>query len=75
MRGKPLYTKPFFEFRKKQYENAKIEALRLWKRLEKLHLGLKVLDEAIDVNFRQERIIYKKMLDRMIEDGDPEDRS
>jgi len=36
--------------------------LRRWKRLEKMHRGVAVLDETINLNFRQERMIWEKKL-------------
>ena len=50
------------EYRNVQLQRSDEMALKRWKRLEKLHLGLRVLDEAIDLNFRQERIIFEKKL-------------
>jgi hypothetical protein len=61
MRSKP-FTKAFYEYRKSQYATWKRKALKSWQRLEKLHLGMRVLDEAIDINFRQERMVYEKKL-------------
>jgi hypothetical protein len=55
-------TKRYHEYRKKQFETWKKEALRRWKRLEKTHLGILILDETINLNFRQERMIYEKKL-------------
>jgi hypothetical protein len=55
-------TKRFHEYRKKQFETWKKKALRRWKRLEKTHLGILILDETINLNFRQERMIYEKKL-------------
>jgi hypothetical protein len=54
--------KKFCAYRKKQFEKWKKEALRRWKRLEKTHLGILILDETINLNFRQERMIYEKKL-------------
>jgi hypothetical protein len=54
--------KKFHEYRKKQFENWKNKALGRWKRLEKTHLGILILDETINLNFRQERMIYEKKL-------------
>jgi hypothetical protein len=55
-------TKRYHEYRKKQFETWKKKALRRWKRLEKTHLGILILDETINLNFRQERMIYEKKL-------------
>ena len=55
-------TKRYHEYRKKQFQMWKKEALRRWKRLEKTHLGILMLDETINLNFRQERMIYEKKL-------------
>ena len=48
--------------RNKQYKVWKEKALKSWERLEKTHLGVSILDETININFRQERIIYEKNL-------------
>jgi len=55
-------TKAFYEYRKKQYDLWKDKALRTWKELEKIHRGVLILDETININFRQERMIYDKKL-------------
>ncbi|KUJ13649.1 uncharacterized protein LY89DRAFT_144487 [Mollisia scopiformis] len=57
-------TKAFFEHRKKQFTAWKTKALRAWKKLEKVHRGTLILDETININFRQERMIYAKKLRR-----------
>ncbi|KAH7333062.1 hypothetical protein BKA65DRAFT_596682 [Rhexocercosporidium sp. MPI-PUGE-AT-0058] len=61
LRIRPL-TKAFYQYRNKQYKVWKEKALKSWKRLEKTHLGVCILDETININFRQERIIYEKKL-------------
>tara|TARA_R110002060_G_scaffold24857_1_gene33847 strand:- start:530 stop:868 length:339 start_codon:yes stop_codon:yes gene_type:complete len=61
LRIRPL-TKAFYEYRNKQYKVWKEKALKSWERLEKTHLGVSILDETININFRQERIIYEKNL-------------
>ncbi|KAH7382081.1 hypothetical protein BKA64DRAFT_713320 [Cadophora sp. MPI-SDFR-AT-0126] len=61
LRVRPL-TKAFYEYRNKQYKDWNKKALKSWKRLEKTHLGVSILDETININFRQERIIYEKKL-------------
>ncbi|PVH74681.1 hypothetical protein DL98DRAFT_593884 [Cadophora sp. DSE1049] len=61
LRVRPL-TKAFYEYRNKQYKVWKKKALKSWKRLEKTHLGVSILDQTININFRQERIIYEKKL-------------
>ncbi|KAG4433759.1 hypothetical protein IFR05_010758 [Cadophora sp. M221] len=61
LRTRPL-TKAFYQYRNKQYQVWKEKALKAWKRLEKTHLGVSILDETININFRQERIIYEKKL-------------
>ncbi|KAH6706592.1 hypothetical protein BKA61DRAFT_141061 [Leptodontidium sp. MPI-SDFR-AT-0119] len=61
LRTRPL-TKAFSQYRNKQYQVWKEKALKAWKRLEKTHLGVSILDETININFRQERIIYEKKL-------------
>ncbi|CAL3968319.1 unnamed protein product [Diplocarpon coronariae] len=55
-------TRAFYEFRQQQYRDWKAKALRAWRKLEKTHLGVVVLDATIGINFRQERMIYEKRL-------------
>jgi hypothetical protein len=62
LRVRPL-TKKFYAHREMQYRFWKDKALERWKRLEKIHRGVLVLDELISTNFGMERIIYKKKLD------------
>lgn len=61
LKRRPL-TKRFFEYRKEQYKAWKTKALELWKPLEKYHQGILILNETININFRQERIIHEKHL-------------
>ncbi|XMA15197.1 hypothetical protein WAI453_007988 [Rhynchosporium graminicola] len=60
LRVRPL-TKAFYQYRRKQYGFWKEEALKSWKRLEKTHVGIRILDETIDINVRQEGMIYKNI--------------
>ncbi|KAE8443678.1 hypothetical protein EG329_001450 [Mollisiaceae sp. DMI_Dod_QoI] len=61
LRSRPL-TKAFYEYRRKQFILWKEKALRTWKKLEKIQRGILILDETININFRQERMIYAKKL-------------
>jgi hypothetical protein len=61
LKARPL-TKAFLKYRKGQMKKWKQKALRAWERLEKTHIGVLILDETININFRQERIIYGKKL-------------
>ncbi|CZR69857.1 uncharacterized protein PAC_19757 [Phialocephala subalpina] len=61
LKSRPL-SKKFYEFQKKQFDESKEKALRSWKKLEKVHQGTLILDETININFRQERMIYAKKL-------------
>lgn len=56
-------TPELYAHKKALHEKWDKKAFKRWQRLEKLHLGLRVLDETIDLNFRQERIIYEFRLD------------
>ncbi|CZT04841.1 uncharacterized protein RAG0_11150 [Rhynchosporium agropyri] len=60
LRVRPL-TRAFYQYRMKQYGFWKEEALKSWKRLEKTHVGIRILDETIDINVRQEGMIYKNI--------------
>ena len=55
-------TKKFYKYREKQFNQWKVEALKRWKTLEKTHRGCLILDETININFMQERMIYEKKL-------------
>lgn len=55
-------TKAFYKYRKHQYRLWKEKALRTWKKLEKLHQGTTILEDTININFSQERMIYAKEL-------------
>lgn len=56
-------TRPkLYKYRKTQYKKWKDEALQEWKVLEKLHLGVRILDATIHLNFRMERLLYEKKL-------------
>ncbi|KAE9372908.1 hypothetical protein N431DRAFT_246303 [Stipitochalara longipes BDJ] len=61
LKRRPL-TKPFYKYRKNQFREWKAKALKLWKRLEKTHRGILVLESTININFRQERMIHEKYL-------------
>lgn len=61
LKCRPL-TKPFYKYRKEQFRTWKAKALKLWKRLEKTHRGILILQETININFRQERMIHEKHL-------------
>lgn len=61
LKCRPL-TKPFYKYRKEQFRAWKAKALKLWKRLEKTHRGILILEETININFRQERMIHEKHL-------------
>ncbi|KAJ5040223.1 uncharacterized protein L3040_005885 [Drepanopeziza brunnea f. sp. 'multigermtubi'] len=61
LRARPV-TEAYFKYRNKQYKTWKGKALASWKRLEKMHSGVLILDATININFRQERIIYEKEL-------------
>ncbi|KAI9050255.1 hypothetical protein LZ554_005423 [Drepanopeziza brunnea f. sp. 'monogermtubi'] len=61
LRVQPV-TEAYFKYRNKQYKTWKGKALASWKRLEKMHSGVLILDATININFRQERIIYEKEL-------------
>ncbi|PMD32292.1 hypothetical protein L207DRAFT_590586 [Hyaloscypha variabilis F] len=61
LKRRPL-TKPFYKYRKEQFREWKAKALKLWKRLEKTHRGILILDSTININFRQERMIHEKHL-------------
>jgi hypothetical protein len=61
LKCRPL-TKAFYKYRKEQFRYWKAKGLRLWKRLEKTHRGFLILEETININFRQERIIHEKKL-------------
>lgn len=52
----------FYKFQRQQYEKWKDAALEKWKILEKMHLGVRVLDETIHLNFRMERLLYERHL-------------
>lgn len=58
---RPL-TNAFYRYRKEQSRKWKEEALKLWKPVEKYHRGILILNETININFRQERIIHAKHL-------------
>ncbi len=53
----------FVQHRTTLYEVWKEKAFRAWEKLEKVQVAMKVLDEAIHINFRQERMTYRKRLD------------
>jgi hypothetical protein len=61
LKCRPL-TKPFYKYRKEQFRAWKAKALKLWRRLEERHRGLLILEETININFRQERMIHEKHL-------------
>jgi hypothetical protein len=56
----------FFDHRMALYETWKEKAYRAWEKLEKIQVAMKVLDEAIHINFRQETMIYHKRLDAKV---------
>ncbi|KAL2065929.1 hypothetical protein VTL71DRAFT_3599 [Oculimacula yallundae] len=60
LRIHPL-TKAFCQYRKKQYDVWKDKALKSWKRFEKTHHGISLLDETININVRQEGLIYRNI--------------
>jgi hypothetical protein len=62
LKCRPL-TKAFYNYRKEQFKTWKATGLRLWKRLEKTHRGILILDGTININFRQERVIHEKNLE------------
>jgi hypothetical protein len=61
LKARPL-TKAFYKYRKEQFRTWKAQALKLWKQLEKTHRGILILEETININFRQERIMHEKHL-------------
>jgi hypothetical protein len=61
LKVRPL-TKAFYKYRKEQFRSWKAQALKLWKKLEKTHRGILILEETININFRQERIMHEKHL-------------
>jgi len=61
LKVRPL-TKAFYKYRKEQFRTWKARALTLWKKLEKTHYGILILEETININFRQERIMHQKHL-------------
>ncbi len=61
LKVRPL-TKAFYKYRKEQFRTWKARALKLWKKLEKTHRGILILEETININFRQERILHEKHL-------------
>jgi len=63
MRGVAHRSPKRYARHKALHEKWDKKAFKRWQRLERLHLGLRVLDETIDLNFRQERLIYEFRLD------------
>jgi hypothetical protein len=61
LKCRPL-TNAFYKYRKEQFRTWKTKGLRLWKRLEKTHRGIMILEGTININFLQERIIHEKKL-------------
>ena len=61
LKVQPL-TEKFYKYRKQQFRSWKENALKLWKRLEKYHRGMLILDETIKINFRQERVMWEHHL-------------
>lgn len=60
LKVRPL-TKAFYKYRKEQFRTWKARALKLWKKLEKTHRGILILEETININFRQERIMHQSI--------------
>jgi len=65
VRHQSIGTK-FFDYRMALYETWKEKAFRAWEKLEKIQVSMNVLDEAIHINFRQEKMIYRKRLDAKV---------
>lgn len=55
-------TPLFYKFQRRQYKMWKEKAFSKWSLLEKVHLGIRVIDETIHLNFRMERLLYEKRL-------------
>ncbi len=62
--GKTIAPK-FYQYRKRQFEKWDREALARWKKLERVQWGMEVLNETLGLNFRQERLLYRKRLGEM----------